>query len=146
MRKCPKTYLGLLLKQFTKQYDLPRLFLVDCDFIIVWHAIWSKPSVSVRHDQTSLIINGVQITLVFDIYGSRASTKQTGHHIRAERCTWSDMQYVTITPQATFYANIYSKKTQRLVSKRMHNGGHLSRLGCSQQMPIDWFTAHITLQ
>ena len=39
-----QTYLGLLLKQFTKQYDLPRLFLVDCDFIIVWHAIWSKPS------------------------------------------------------------------------------------------------------
>ena len=102
--------------------------------------------VSVRHDQTSLIINGVQITLVFDVYGSRASTKQTGQHIRAESCAWSDMQYVTTTPQATSYANIYSKKTQRLVSKRMHNGGHLCRLGCSQQMPIDWFTAHITLQ
>ena len=81
--------------------------------------------VSLRHDQTSLIINGVQTTLVFDVYGSRASTKQTEQRIRAERCTCSDMQYVTTTPQATFYTNIYSKKKQRLVSKRMHNGGHM---------------------
>ena len=46
--------------------------------------------VSVTHDQTSLIINGVQITLGFDVHGSRASTKQTEQRIRAERCTWSD--------------------------------------------------------
>ena len=90
-----------------------------------------------RHDQTSLIINGVQTTLVFDVYGSKVSTKQTEQRIRAGRCTWSDMQYVTTTPEATFYANICSKKKQRLVSKRMLNGGHLCHLGCSQQMPID---------
>ena len=66
--------------------------------------------VSVRYNQTSLIINGAQATLVFDVYGSSASTKQTGQCIRAERCTWSDMKYVTTTPQATYYANIHSKK------------------------------------
>ena len=38
------------------------------------------------------------------------------------------MQYVNHYTQATFYANIYSKKKQRLVSKRMHNGGYLCRL------------------
>ena len=54
------------------------------------------------------------------------------------------MQYVHhYTPN--YILRKYSKKKQRLVSKRMHNGGHLCHLGCSQQMPIDWFRAHITL-
>ena len=133
MRKPPKSSLGLLLKSFSKNYDLPQncLFVVDGGYLLR-HAIWSKPSTyaGVCQTYTSHILNhhGVRTTVVFDGYGSSTSTKQAEQRRRAEKCTSSDIIFdenmPTTTTQTAFLAN--SKNKQRLiemVSEKMRMAG-----------------------
>ena len=91
-----------------------RLFVVDCDFIIVWHAIWSKPST----------LAGVCHTWS-DIFNHKwspdhswfwCSWKQGIHKAdRATHKSWEVhiMEWLcsmfTTTPKATFYANTARK-------------------------------------
>ena len=124
-----------------------RLFLVDCDFIIVWHAIWSKPSTLAGVCQTWLDIFNHKWSPDHSCFwclwkqgihkADRATHKSWEVHIHGVICSM-----LPLHPKLHFTQIYTARKKQRLVSKRMHNGGHLCRLGCYQQMPIDWFTAH----
>ena len=81
MRKPPKSSLGLLLKSFTEQSNLPEncLFVVDGGYLLR-HAIWPHPSTyaGICQNYISLMLKhyGAHSTVVFDGYGSAMQSKR----------------------------------------------------------------------
>jgi len=122
MRKPTKSSLGLLLKSFTQQSNLPEncLFVLDGGQLLQ-SVVWPKSSTcaDVVQSYISYIVKhyGAKSTVVFDGYGNATSTKVAEQRRRAQRCTYSDIIFdenmPTTTTQAAFLA--HSKNKMRLI-------------------------------
>ena len=133
MRKPTKSSLGLLLKSFTQQSNLPEncLFVLDGGHLLQ-SVVWPQPSTyaGVYQSYISYILKhyGAQSTVVFDGYGSTTSTKVAEQRRRAQKCTSSDIIFEdnmpTTTTQAAFLANSNNIKrlTQTLHEKMLMAG------------------------